>query len=171
MSKARKAPMTLAELQAMVVKWQKRLRLMDWDVEVTFDDDKVCENQDSWAMCFCTEFLRYARIYFVHPDLIDDPEFDRDVDFEVLVVHELLHIFWSFYEHGDHAGLVAEEQTVDTISTLLVHLERYGETVGRAPISPLPSNRPSIASRGRNSVKKERYLTKGKHGNRTVRIS
>lgn len=153
MAKTKKQPSTNADLRRLMLKWQKRFRLMDWDITIQFDrEDGICDLRGAWAMCFCTGPIRAVDIIIKHHKFSEN----KDYDIEVVLVHELLHIFWSGIHHKDSAGNQLEEQMVDTLSILLVDLERHGSKAGR----PIPFDSPLYKGRhvcARHSVKKERY--------------
>jgi hypothetical protein len=162
MAKKLKQPTTKAELRKLLVKWQKRLRLLDWDITINFDkEDGVLDEIGAWARCGVTAAIRDVEIVIKHPHHTLNPYYDL----EMVLVHELLHIFWSGMRHKDFAGLMTEEQMVDTLSILLVDLERHGKKVGRA--TPFDTKAFAVDNRlcARYSVKKESYPEGDRCGN------
>lgn len=155
MAKKLKQPTTRAELRKLLVKWQKRLRLMDWDITIDFDrEDGVLDEVGAWALCSRTGAIRDAEILIKHPKFSDN----KNYDLEAVLVHELLHVFWSGMRHKEFAGMMLEEQMVDTLSILLVELERKGSKVGRPTPFDTKAYIPGRYSCARHSVKKESYL-------------
>jgi hypothetical protein len=155
-TKAKKRSMTDRDLQRLVTKWQKRLRLMDWDINAKFDDDGVLIDLEAWGACDPQGFLRTATMIFRRPE--DAKKKQTQFDLEVIVVHEILHMFFAPFKHDSHAELTAEEQMVHTVAILLVSLERQGKKVIRAT----SFDEPETMIKGQhscapNSVKKERY--------------
>jgi hypothetical protein len=164
--------MTDKDLQRLVVKWQKRLRLMDWDINASFDDDDTLAELGAWGACDPQGFLRTATMIFRRPE--EAKKKQTAFDLEVIIVHEILHIFFAPLKNENHAELTAEEQMIHTLAILLVSLERQGKKAGRAttfdkPETMIIKGQHSCAS---HSVKKERYGKKvDKIGYRAIRIS
>jgi hypothetical protein len=161
MANTKKRSMTEKELNRLVIKWQKRLRLMDWNIQAKFDEDELLQEWGAWGACNPQGFLREAVMIFRHPDeaKLVQPKYDL----EVIVVHELLHIFFAPIKHRDHAGLNAEEQMIHTIAILMVDLERHGKKAGRATsFDSLETGKGHTFSCAYHSFKKDSY-DKGNH--------
>jgi hypothetical protein len=159
MANTKKRAMTEKELNRLVVKWQKRLRLMDWNIQAKFDTDGILEDLEAWGACNPQGFLREAVMIFRHPH--EAKQIQAKFDIEVIVVHEILHIFFAPIRHRDHAGLTAEEQMVHTLAIMLVSLERQGKKAGRATSFDSLENAVGHSfSCAYHSFQKERY-TKG----------
>lgn len=113
--------MTLQELNGYVMKWQKILRLQDWDVDVQFEDKWNMEG--AVGLCTYDLTLPKAWIKIVHP------EQQPGEDPEATVVHELLHIKAAAF-HNENTGwlkgakLDALEVMIETTAQALVGLDR-----------------------------------------------
>jgi hypothetical protein len=156
MPRTKKRMTTDRDLQQLVSKWQKRLRLMDWDINAKFDDDGILADMDAWGACDPQGFLRTATMLFRRPE--DAVRRQTQFDLETIVVHEILHVFFAPFKNDNHAELTAEEQMVHTVAILLVSLERQGKKVIRAT----SFDEPETIIKGQHScapdsVKKERY--------------
>jgi hypothetical protein len=155
MAKKKHRPTSDRDLKQLVLKWQKRLRLMDWDIEAFFDTDEMQECE-AWAMCNAQGFLRSATMRFQHPDYakLRQPNFDL----ECVVIHEILHIFFAGIRHRDYAGLMLEEQMVHTMAIMLISLERNGKNAGPAKSwDTLDTLNLGAFCCSRHSVQKERH--------------
>jgi hypothetical protein len=89
-----------AFVQPQVDYWKKMLRLEDWSVKIAIVDHK--ENQNFWARVSVKPWFQAAYMEVVNPFTDPDrikPGVDKehDIDLEVSLVHELLHLR---YEHG-----------------------------------------------------------------------
>lgn len=131
MSKAIRAP-----LIKFLKKWQPRLRLEDWNITIRWATAKELSDADWDAKCTPDIPYKSAKI------LVADWEHPKEKaqDFEVLVVHELLHLPLTAFETAEGSlQEVAEENHVHILSTLLVALDR-------GDASPLGRKLPRIAS-------------------------
>lgn len=83
--------MTPKQLSSSISKWQKRLRIQDWDIQVEVLSrgaliDKV--GDDVLGACHCQETKKKASIVLLHPTEL----LPEDDDLETILVHEMLHI-------------------------------------------------------------------------------
>lgn len=118
-----------ATLEARCAYWQKRLRLQDWEIDVTLQRQREFANEDAigWVLPFDEQ--KKARIRLL--DSVDWPEgnsgFTPHLDHEYTLVHELLHIhFWkgaNESEDNPQAHLV-DELGVFLVAHTLVQLDR-----------------------------------------------
>lgn len=79
----------------------------------------------AWGRCSLNDNHLRAKIRILHPDDYEDDE-GRD-EIESTVVHELMHLLMSGVRRDqkpDQAGDIAEEQTINVVSELLVELYR-----------------------------------------------
>lgn len=113
--------MSNAQLQKLLVKWQKRLRLQDWDVTVNFHTkEEMCgnlgDNFYDWANGTAT-------IRLLRPQ--DNVEtIKNNSNPEVTLVHELLHILMVpiTIKMGTKKGWlkIFEENTIEKMAKALV---------------------------------------------------
>lgn len=126
--------MTISDLEVLVHKWQERMRLLDWDIAVTFATKEETETFNG----LCIPFLhsRTAEITIANEDA-DDGRTLTDV--EITVVHELLHIYFApFKTECGTLAETAEEQAINALSHLLVALDkRRGDLISLRPLSPI----------------------------------
>jgi hypothetical protein len=76
-------------VSALVSEWQKRLRLLDWDLKVIIES----EEKPYMAVARCAPAFQSVELLVVHPDFHpkDKPMHGVHRDLELTVVHELLH--------------------------------------------------------------------------------
>tara|TARA_R110000868_G_scaffold24258_3_gene96132 strand:- start:984 stop:1349 length:366 start_codon:yes stop_codon:yes gene_type:complete len=83
--------MTSKQLNAALTKWQKRLRIQDWDIELeVVDRSTIIDKADSDVLgaCQCFDTKKRAQILLLRPEDIKPGE----DNIEVILVHELLHV-------------------------------------------------------------------------------
>ncbi len=128
--------MTLKQLRSLGLKWQERLRLLDWDVKYRFAKKGECD--EAWGLTERDWHSKTATIIMVSPDNPYWGTDDHPRDFETILVHELLHIHMApfAFEVGSPSH-TTEENIVNQVSRLLVALERQDESVcnGGRPLS------------------------------------
>lgn len=112
---------------------------MDWDIKVRFATKD--EAKATWGLCEATNTTKTAQIHIANPRWFK--ESDKDIegylwDPEVTIVHELCHLYFTFFNHtkGSHKEVI-EEQIVSCIAQLLVALDRRDELV-LTPNNPKP---------------------------------
>lgn len=118
--------MTPEELNALCADWQKRLRLMDWKIAVSFVPGY--EMPDRAGECSSFEPMKeavirinkdthnpYSRICAAHPE-----------GFEEVLVHELLEIHFTPFKDDDGESRLhmAQEQAINMIASALVQARR-----------------------------------------------
>ena len=120
--------MNRRQVDRWIEEWQKRLRLQDWTVR--WKTRKANEMTSSPPACAEISYFRkgkYAELYVVDPDHLADSGLfpDKDMDLELSIVHELVHLhlvgWWHETKDDEH---VAEEQAVTAISEALVAAKR-----------------------------------------------
>lgn len=116
--------MTRTELAVAAEDWQRRLRLQDWDINVEIVPAHVLtlKGGDNWyADISLHSEKRKAFIRMADPKT-------RKYDWELALVHEMLHIFFGPFGSEDGSPEhMAEEQAVHAVSTALVTLYRESE--------------------------------------------
>lgn len=77
--------------EELLVEWQKRLGLTDWEID--FEPSCTEEELDLDDCDACSTYLevrKVAKVQMINPELRKDPAFH--FDYEVALVHELLHL-------------------------------------------------------------------------------
>jgi hypothetical protein len=112
--------MTEKQLGAALSRWQKRLRIQDWDIEIEVVDRSTIIDRaegDCLGACHCMDTKKRAHILLLHPA---DIRSDED-DIETVLVHELLHVAMPVQDlkinidHKDPA-YIAYERIVDQMA-------------------------------------------------------
>ena len=118
---------TQADLDRLVEKWQKILRLQDWDIHASLVPAGELENK-ALAGCIVTPERRLAVIKLVDPAVAKSLDHDIPYCFESTLVHEIIHIYFELLEISEEKHML-EEQAVDSLARSLVKLSR-GEFEG-----------------------------------------
>ena len=123
--------MTLSETTKLVAEWQTRLRLLDWDIEI-----RVIDNHESYGSIAGELKYKYATI-----KLCSESTINRDwggcQDYEVIIVHELLHLHGKGFDHKIKDGSqedIAYETMVDLTAQALVAAKRGVQRLGDTPL-------------------------------------
>ena len=112
----------------LFAKWIGRLKLTDWEIrwKIVHGDQLPSDRSGS---CDSSLMKKIASLKILHPDDAD-PGWLDPYDFEVTIVHELLHLHlapWALlFEEGDQANLLLE-QTVHLLSSTFVAADRHNE--------------------------------------------
>ena len=116
--------MTSKQLNSAVAKWQKRLRIQDWDIEtelVSRGDiiDRI--DADVLGACHCMETKKKAQILLLHPAELSP----KDDSLETILVHEMLHIVMPVQDlnikvDNNNPVYIAYERIVDQLARTLV---------------------------------------------------
>jgi hypothetical protein len=120
----------LAGLQAEVQRWQHRLRLQDWHIDI-----RLCRVNDmpEGAVATIEPYLerKDAVISVLTP--IDLPLLERRfppgeaADYTLSIVHELLHLhLLPLSDYENDTKRIAEEQAINTISRALTLIHPKG---------------------------------------------
>lgn len=115
--------MTQAKLEKITAKWQKRLLLQDWRIDVLFMPlatfkrnvvgTELPDPSQRWATVSILDPADYPKI---HPKWTSKQVRD---DIEFTVVHELYHVRMFDLTHATEKELVnAEEMTVDRLTQI-----------------------------------------------------
>lgn len=79
------------EAEMLLEIWQRRLRLLDWDIRVDVKRAKDMSHDDSLGLCFPNPMSMSALIELLDP--VDDTDSEPvPYNLEQTLVHELLHI-------------------------------------------------------------------------------
>lgn len=116
--------MTSKQLNSAVTKWQKRLRIQDWDIEtelVSRGDiiDRI--DADVLGACHCMDTKKKAQILLLHPTELSP----KDDSLETILVHEMLHIVMPVQDlnikvDNGNPVYIAYERIVDQLARTLV---------------------------------------------------
>ena len=112
-----------AQLQQWCEKWQKILRLRDWDVKIQLARGfKLTDKQGDveWSKSQKTAAIRILEPVDYSPDLLT-PQ-----DAEQCVVHELLHLHFAPVDKFEGVEDMLLEQAIDSIAWALVKCDRAG---------------------------------------------
>ena len=117
-------PWTEVRLKACCSKWQARLRLQDWDIEIKWEKRANMRTSHIAGWVNCDYERKLATVKVVHPR--EHPDDDDLIhtwpDTETTVVHELLHVkMWGIdvFEAGSDKGKL-QEQCIEQIARALV---------------------------------------------------
>lgn len=138
--------MALDELQVLCAEWQKRLRLQDWKVKVTFC--RMRDMDDAYGHMDTRNYFKEADIQIADP--VDRT--DASPDIEQTLVHELVHIHFAQLETPEGYGLTMFENGIDLTAWALVNLKRENKSTSslvlhNSPDGPLLSGFPDGKTR------------------------
>lgn len=112
--------MTLTSTTKLLRKWQKRLRLQDWQINLTINNDM---GSGVWGRCDVWKNKLIADIEVAPAGFLqDDP---RAPSMDELLVHELLHVIFVHHElkidmDEDSAQHKHYERGIDKLAKVLV---------------------------------------------------
>lgn len=121
--------MSKRKAKKLLAKWQKRLRLQDWDVRIRFVND---QDLDSECVAKCVRHKQKKAAHIVWRRKGNEPRdsWPKDND-EYVIVHELLHLhLWPVEPdtgNFEDPAWIAIETTIHAIARALV----YGRKVKR----------------------------------------
>ena len=119
----------MTDLDQALARWQKRLRLQDWDVRVEVKRTHSMED-GALGRSWVQPATRHALIRLLDPQDYDPTEPPDMQDTETTLVHELLHIAIPG-DNSDGTSSLAQEQGIDAIARALVMLARSGKASGK----------------------------------------
>ena len=113
--------MTEEELEKMLEKWVKRLRLQDWDISIRFVKQHELSDPAWEGECRVAPQVSSADILILAPEAGEE---GRDI--EACVVHELTHVLLYAFNMGKSGSLknVLREAAVERIAQSLVATDR-----------------------------------------------
>jgi hypothetical protein len=125
---------TKAELRRLCKKWQRILRLEDWDIAVRYGDSH--HTNDELASVSCHSHNKSALVTILKPEARPDnvwwieafPDQSYD-DEENHIVHELLHVRFDKLIEDSQEGSphdVLHEQAIEALVQALLKLDRQG---------------------------------------------
>jgi len=117
---------TEEQLREKCAKWQRILRLQDWNVRTSIVRERDMRTSGGNAEISVNIQHRLADLRLLDP--IDfNPNDHNPQDMEQHLVHELLHIhLWPFTEELNGPLADAEEQAINMIAGALIRLHRHG---------------------------------------------
>lgn len=121
---------TQAELDAALAKWQKILRLQDWEITAEFMDFKHpdADNGGTLACITRSEYKQRARILVLRADdlVMGTRSLYDPIDMEESLVHELVHAGMALFEPSDTDSVQWSlcERFVDNMARTLIRLDR-----------------------------------------------
>jgi hypothetical protein len=117
------AKLTQKELERLCLGWQRRLRLLDWDVKVKLCREREFVDHGRQGEVEYSLINKQAVIHILDP--VDFPSGDWDQDQEKTLIHELLHLHTApFSPEADTLQGAAEEWAINSIAAALVELKR-----------------------------------------------
>jgi hypothetical protein len=122
--------MTDAELVELTAKWQDRLRLLHWDIEVGYLPACKMEGPYRQGECLYHPETRTAKIQLVDPQTADDDDWPWDT-VERTLIHELLHLLFAEIWDDDNPNRKRDtESVIHVLSGALVELGEKAEERG-----------------------------------------
>jgi hypothetical protein len=121
------------DAQAACEWWQKRLRLVDWDVKVKYGTMRQM-GLDIEGSCDPVLVLKVALLRLTHA--ADYPESQWPPDEEETLVHELIHLHFEPFRVKDSSLTdTAQEQAIECLATSFISFRRasYPEPPWRQP--------------------------------------
>lgn len=114
------------ELLDLTAKWQDRLRLMHWDIEVGYVP--ACKmGGDRQGECQYHTETRTAKILLIDPATADDEDWPWDAA-ERTIIHELLHLlFAAIWDEHDEQRKRDTEAVIHVLSGALIECEEKVE--------------------------------------------
>ena len=110
----------MKNLSKLSAKWQKILRLQDWEVDINFYRSRDFTNSDALEECTFNINARDAVI-----KILDPIDFETEYDIEEVVVHELLHLhFAQWTVDNNYICPTSAEQGIDCIAQALIKLDK-----------------------------------------------
>lgn len=117
-----------ATLNRFLTRWQKLLRLQDWDIIIRPVHRKDLNNSSAMAECDYKYGIREAVIRVAFPG--ENNEDEHPYDLEQTIVHELLHIHFGLVNEGSQGLNVNDtqkwlfERAIDSLAKSFVEVDR-----------------------------------------------
>ena len=110
--------MTKKQIEAEVKRWQKLLRLDDWDIELRLIEAKHINDQEHLANCRVQIYKSNAIITIAREQ--------ADKEITACIIHELLHV--AFHPIRDFFADIADELSVPAVTAFLrVRMDTFEE--------------------------------------------
>lgn len=109
-------------------KWQKILRLEDWEIHTELFSAREFDEDDRQGEIVYDISTGQAIIHLLDVDASLDTPFPYDL--EKVLVHELLHLHFAIFEpeKEDHLRHDLWERTVERMARILLRIHRRGDT-------------------------------------------
>jgi hypothetical protein len=118
----------IADLYTWLPKWQRLLRLQDWNITVNVKRRYQMSEHDVLGLCRRHGDSKDADIDILSTKDIEAHQEGDDADYELTLVHELLHIHFAYMDNDAPHARQQEELIVSTLSRAFVKLNRDGLT-------------------------------------------
>ena len=117
---------SIVDLTTLLPKWQKILRLEDWDIHVKMVRHYELAGGENAGSCHYSVTLREATLQVMDP-IDNSHEYPEDI--EEVLVHELVHLVFSGIDNGETgqiegASRIFYEQAVEATARALIQLDR-----------------------------------------------
>lgn len=116
----------MKRISQLCEEWQEILGLKDWDVKILIVSKEDMSKPNIQGSCTYTLSTKTALISILNP-INYDPSCPWKQDLEQTLVHELLHLHFSFVSRLIEDGSleqIIEDQVVSALSKALVSLKR-----------------------------------------------
>lgn len=118
--------MTPKQLLALTTKWQARLEMRHWEIDL-----KIARywqmHQGALGMCSPVPESCKATITMLDPRDIPEDGHNEDFDIEVTLVHELLHCIFATFENEELTHERAQHAVIHGLARSLVRVAREGK--------------------------------------------
>lgn len=108
-------------LQKLTAKWQRILRLQDWDIQVTYGGNSELVD-DLHGLCHSDRVYKKAAIV-----ISDGSNLVTDLlafDIELTLIHELLHLV---FEEPSKKKMDEYERAIEQTAAALLHLDKFSK--------------------------------------------
>lgn len=111
--------MTTKQLQKLCAKWQKRLRLQDWKIEVSFVHAGDMRGPSSAGEVSFFPDHAFAQIQILPPEELDSGN-PMHPSIEQVLVHELLHLHMGTFAAKGKAADMAQDRAIECLVPALL---------------------------------------------------
>ena len=122
--------MTETELNELCKKYQKMLKIQDWDIDVSLVEQRTMEGRDGtvdWSRSF-----RRAHVRIPKPDTWSSNFFHTKQDMRLSLLHELVHIVFAFADPGYEKSDVKQqlwETAIDSVAQAILAAEDEANSI------------------------------------------
>ena len=119
--------LTTSKIQRWLVKWQRVLKLQDWEIAVVVRPREDMEGND--GSCMSMVGRKHASIQLA--EAWKPEELNEFYDPEQTFIHELIHVHFAPFESSINGSPedIAQEQAIDSLATALITQERKIEAL------------------------------------------
>lgn len=120
---------TQRQLTALMKRWQRRLRLVDWKVRVKLVGKEEFDKRgavyghnadETYGFCEHLTEARTGFIWIVRPEELAEDDIEGRVDIENTLVHELLHLHFAPFADKHTDDDLLHEQAIEAITEALL---------------------------------------------------